>query len=66
MAKHICIYCEFIYDDTKDYDYKGIPLHTRWEDLPENFKCLGCGADKSCFQEYDIPTPPPSEDQWNQ
>ena len=54
MAKHICVNCEFIYDDTKDYRHKGIPLNTKWEDLPEDFECLGCGGSKKDFQEYDV------------
>ncbi len=53
MAKHICVECQFIYDDDQDYSFYGIPAGTKWEDLPEDFECLSCGRGKESFQEFD-------------
>jgi rubredoxin len=42
--------CGYIYDPEKG-DRKGkIPKGTRFEDLPESWKCPICGGTKKCFR----------------
>ena len=45
--------CGYIYTDKKG-DRKGkIPPDTRFEDLPEDWKCPVCGAGKKFLKEVD-------------
>ncbi|UCH98445.1 MAG: rubredoxin [Candidatus Aminicenantes bacterium] len=41
MAKYECSVCGFIYDEEKQ--------GKKWEDLPDDWVCPGCGAPKSSF-----------------
>jgi rubredoxin len=45
MARYLCSACGYVYDEEEE----GI----RWESLPEDWLCPGCGAVKSLFQEMD-------------
>lgn len=48
-TKYYCTECGYIYDPaTGDPDH-GIPPGTRFEDLPENWVCPVCGAEKADF-----------------
>jgi len=49
MQKYRCTICNYIYDpEIGDPDGK-VPPGTRFEDIPENWVCPVCGADKSQF-----------------
>lgn len=48
--QYICTICGFIYDEEKGIPEKGIAPLTKWEDLPEDWKCPLCGAAKSDFK----------------
>jgi rubredoxin len=50
MAKYICSVCGFVYDESKGIPEAGIAPGTRWEDLPEDWICPLCGAEKSEFE----------------
>lgn len=53
MKKFVCSVCGYIYDpDVGDPD-SGIAPGTPFEDLPEDWVCPVCGADKSMFEEMD-------------
>ena len=41
MKKYICNLCGWIYDEEKE--------RTKWEDLPEDWVCPECGAEKDEF-----------------
>ena len=43
--KYRCIACGYIYDDTVE--------GTKWEDLPEDWKCPLCGVGKDMFVKVD-------------
>ena len=42
--------CGFIYNPDKGVKKQGIPKGTRFEDLPDDWKCPSCGAGKKMFQ----------------
>ncbi|MBI4378278.1 MAG: rubredoxin [Nitrospinae bacterium] len=50
MEKWECIICGYIYDPAKGDDVNDIPPGTRFEDLPEDWVCPDCGAEKDKFQ----------------
>lgn len=49
MKKWQCFFCGFIYDEELGLPDEGIPPGTRWEDVPEDWVCPGCGATKADF-----------------
>ena len=53
--------CGYIYNPSRG-DRKGkIPPGTRFEDLPEGWKCPCCGAGKSMFRPLEHPEPAAGE-----
>jgi rubredoxin len=49
MKKYVCDVCGYVYDpETGDPD-GNIPADTAFEDLPQDWVCPVCGADKSEF-----------------
>jgi rubredoxin len=51
MKKYVCTACGYIYDPEKGDPESGIKPGTAFEDLPDNWTCPVCGADKSMFVE---------------
>ncbi len=47
--KYVCDVCGWVYDEEVGCEEQGIPAGTKWEDLPEDFKCLLCGVGKDMF-----------------
>ena len=47
--KHLCGVCIWEYNEAKGLPAMGIAPGTKWEDLPEDFRCPLCGADKDMF-----------------
>ncbi len=47
--KYRCLVCDHIYDPAEGDPESNIPPGTPFEDLPENWMCPICGADKSDF-----------------
>jgi rubredoxin len=45
-----CMYCGYVYDETLGAPQNGVPPHTRWSDLPDDWCCPMCGGEKSDFQ----------------
>lgn len=45
-----CLVCGFIYDEGKGLPREGIPAGTRWQDVPDNWKCPDCGVGKADFE----------------
>lgn len=50
MAKYVCSVCGFIYDEAAGIPELGIVPGTKWEDLPDDWVCPLCGAEKSEFE----------------
>ena len=49
MAKYVCDICNWEYDEAAGLPDQGIAPGTKWEELPEDFKCSLCGAPKEMF-----------------
>jgi len=49
MKKYKCPFCGYIYDPEIGDEKAGIPSGTAFEDLPDDWKCPGCGAEKKYF-----------------
>jgi len=47
--KYKCSVCGYVYDDEDGDIFNDIPPGTKWEDLPDNWKCPVCGAPKERF-----------------
>lgn len=51
MKQMVCSVCTFTYDESKGIPESGIAPGTKWEDLPDDWKCPWCGAGKDAFRE---------------
>ena len=51
MKQLVCSICSYTYDEAKGIPEAGIAPGTKWKDLPEDWKCPLCGADKYQFRE---------------
>jgi rubredoxin len=50
MTKYRCVICDYIYDPAVGDPANGIAPGTAFEDLPADWACPLCGADKSNFE----------------
>ena len=50
MEKYVCTLCGYIYDPEKGDPDSGIKQGTPFEELPDDWVCPVCGADKSQFE----------------
>jgi GntR family transcriptional regulator/MocR family aminotransferase len=48
----ICRGCYFVYNEAQGLPLAGIPLGTRFEDLPGTWRCPDCGTDKTTFRPH--------------
>ena len=51
MKQMVCSVCSYTYDEAKGIPEAGIAPGTKWEELPEDWKCPWCGAGKDAFWE---------------
>ena len=51
MKKYVCSICGYVYDEAKGDPDNGIAPGTKWDDLPADYVCPLCGADKDVFEE---------------
>ena len=58
--KYVCTVCGFTYDEAAGMPEKGIAPGTRWEELPEDWRCPWCGAAKGDFRPEKAPEPIPA------
>jgi rubredoxin len=49
MDKYVCDLCGYVYDPAVGDPDNGIAPGTSFEDLPEDWTCPLCGADKGSF-----------------
>lgn len=52
MDKYECI-CNFIYDPAAGDLEFAVPPGTPFEELPDDWVCIECGAEKDCFYRFD-------------
>lgn len=50
MKKYVCTLCGYVYDEAMGDPDSGIAAGTKWEDVPEDWVCPVCGADKASFE----------------
>ncbi|TFG06279.1 rubredoxin [Candidatus Thorarchaeota archaeon] len=50
MAKYECMVCGWIYDEDIGDPDSGVAAGTKWDDLPEDWVCPMCGADRNDFE----------------
>lgn len=50
MVKYICNICGYVYDPVRGDPDSGIPPGTPFEQLPGDWACPDCGADKEAFE----------------
>lgn len=50
MNKWECTVCGYVYDPSKGDPEHGFPPGTAFENLPADWVCPECGAEKSLFQ----------------
>ncbi len=51
MKKYRCTVCGYIYDPAAGDPDEGVAAGTTFDDVPEDWVCPDCGADKSFFEE---------------
>lgn len=47
--RYVCFYCGTVYDEMLGWPDDGIKAGTLWEDVPDDWVCPECAADKSNF-----------------
>lgn len=47
--KYVCDVCGYVYDEDLGDPENGIAAGTKFSDLPDDFACPLCGAEKSSF-----------------
>ncbi|HJN18761.1 MAG TPA: rubredoxin [Armatimonadota bacterium] len=53
MQKHVCDVCGYVYDPADGDPDNDIAEGTAFEDIPDDWSCPVCGADKSEFSPTD-------------
>ncbi len=53
MSKYKCTVCGYIYDPSAGDPDGGVEPGTAFENLPDDWVCPVCGADKSAFEKVE-------------
>jgi rubredoxin len=53
MKKYVCVVCGYVYDPEEGDPDNGVDPGTKFDDIPDDWLCPVCGADKSQFEETD-------------
>lgn len=59
MSQYVCTVCGFTYDEAVGMPDAGIAPGTRWEELPDDWRCPLCGAPKVLFERKEEAAPAP-------
>ena len=54
MAQYMCGPCGWIYDEDLGDPEHGLPAGTKFEDIPDDWKCPECGVGKEDFYLLDF------------
>ena len=60
MSVYVCTICGYVFDESAGAVDLGIPAGTKWEALPEDWKCPICSAPKSAFEKKEKTVPAPA------
>lgn len=61
MKQYVCSVCSYTYDEAAGIPEAGIEPGTKWEDLPADWRCPWCKADKSAFRVKEEQAPDPEK-----
>ena len=50
MDRYVCSVCGYVYDPAEGDPEDGIEPGTKFEDLPDDWSCPVCGAEKDQFE----------------
>jgi rubredoxin len=50
MDRYVCTVCGYVYDPTNGDPDNGVAPGTKFQDIPDEWTCPVCGADKSQFE----------------
>jgi rubredoxin len=50
VNRYLCTICSYVYDPEKGDPENGVNPGTRFEDLPNDWVCPVCGAEKDMFE----------------
>ena len=50
MKKYTCVVCGYVYDPAEGDPDNGVAPGTAFADVPDDWTCPVCGADKSKFE----------------
>ncbi len=50
MATYICTVCGYVYDEDEGDEGSMIDPGTKFDEIPEDWRCPNCGAPKSAFE----------------
>jgi len=53
MKKYVCDVCGYIYDPAEGDPDNDIEAGTSFEEIPDDWVCPMCGAEKDDFSEYE-------------
>ncbi len=53
VKKYICVVCDYVYDPEKGDPDNGVAPGTAFADIPDDWVCPVCGADKEQFEPVD-------------
>lgn len=62
LAVYQCTVCGYLYDPVQGDPENGFPAGTAFEDLPSDWVCPLCGAEKELFAKQEASPPPPVDD----
>lgn len=51
---YMCIICGFVYDEMEGRPEDNIISGTRWENVPEDWRCPECGVGKEDFEMIEL------------
>ncbi len=54
MKKWMCVICGLIYDEAEGWPEDGIPAGTAWADVPDDWVCPDCFAEKEDFKMIEL------------
>jgi rubredoxin len=54
MKTWVCLVCGWIYAEEEGFPEEGIPPGTRWEDIPDDWRCPECGVSKADFEMMEV------------
>ena len=54
MKSYLCVVCGLVYEEELGWPEDGIAPGTKWEDVPEDWRCPDCDVGKTDFEMIEI------------